>query len=121
MMHSFRSSGLILTLIIAASLWSAGCTGDRAEAPPTAEEQVLLAQITRDRFVKITILERNDLEQLVVTTQQGSQYVRYVLKPARPGDANLMIHKINDRSVLEVEESDQRGTGPQAGTNGRYR
>jgi hypothetical protein len=107
--------------MVGIGLLSTGCTGDRAEAPPTAEEQVLLAQITRDRFVKITLIERNDVEQLVVTTQQGSHNVRYVLKPARPGDANLMIHKINDRSVLNVEVSEQSGTGPQPGTNGRYR
>ena len=118
MSHYFR---FVLALMIGISLLSTGCTGDRVEAPPTAVEQVLLAQITRDRFVKITLIERNDVEQLVVTTQQGSHNVRYVLKPARPGDANLMIHKINDRSVLNVEVSEQSGTGPQAGTNGRYR
>ena len=111
----------VLTLVVGVSLLSTGCTGDRVEAPPTAEEQVLLAQINRDRFVKITMTERDDFNHLVVTTQQGSHFVRYVLKPARPGDANLMIHKINDRSVLVVEESAQLGTGPQVGPNGRNR
>ncbi len=121
MTYTSRYSRFFLALMVGIGLLSTGCTGDRAEAPPTAEEQVLLAQITRDRFVKITLIERNDVEQLVVTTQQGSHNVRYVLKPARPGDAKLMIHKINDRSVLNVEVSEQSGTGPQAGTNGRYR
>lgn len=121
MMYASRVSSLALFLITALSLILTGCTGDRAEAPPTAEEQILLGQITRDRFVKIVALDRNDLEQLVVTTQQGSLKVRYVLKPARPGDANLLIHKLNDRSVLTVEESDQLGTGPQPGSQGHNR
>jgi hypothetical protein len=121
MTYASRFSSLVLLLITAISLILTGCTGDRVEAPPTAEEQILLGQITRDRFVRIIALDRNDLEQLVVTTQQGSVNVRYVLKPARPGDANLLIHKLNDRSVLFVDESEQLGTGPQPGTLGRYR
>ncbi len=111
-----------LSLVILVGLLLTGCAGDRSvEVPASPEEQVLLAQLTRDKFVEVIERERNDLEQLVVTTRQGSQRVRYVFKPARPGDAELMIHKINDRSVLEIEESDQLGTGPQIGTNGRYR
>ncbi len=121
MMYASRFSSLALLLITVICLVLTGCTGDRVEAPPTAEEQILLGQITRDRFVKIIALDRNDLEQLVVTTQQGSVNVRYVLKPARPGDANLLIHKLNDRSVLTVEDSAQLGTGPQPGSRGHYR
>jgi hypothetical protein len=121
MTNASRFSSYALVSITAISLLFTGCTGDRAEAPPTAEEQILLGQITRDRFVKIIALDRNDLEQLVVTTQQGSLNVRYVLKPSRPGDVNLLIYKLNDRSVLAVEESDQLGTGPQPGNSGHYR
>lgn len=81
----------------------------------------MLGQITRDAYIEIIDLERNDLEQLVVTTRQGSQRVRYVLKPSNPGDLALNVHRINDRSTLEVSESNQLGTGPQPGRNGRYR
>lgn len=111
-----------LPLVALIAVLSSGCTGDsRAEAPVSPEEQVLLGQLTRDRFVEIIDQERNDLDQLVVTTRQGSQRVRYVLKPTNPGEMTLAIHRINDRSVLEVSESDQLGTGPQPGPNGRYR
>lgn len=114
-----RASVLLFAVI---ALLSSGCTGNtRADALPTAEEQVLLGQITRDPYMEIVDLERNDLDQLVVTTRQGSQRVRYVLKPSNPGDLALNVHRINDRSTLEVSESDQLGTGPQVGRHGRYR
>jgi hypothetical protein len=94
-------------------LMAGGCVGTtRTEAPPSAEEEQLLAQLTRDRFVVIDTWERDDLDHLVVTTRQGSARVRYVLKPERPGDQRLNLHKIDDRSVLEVGTSDQLGTGP---------
>lgn len=109
-------------LFAAIVLLASGCTGDtRAETPPTPEEQVLIGQITRDPYMEIVDLERNDLDQLVVTTRQGSQRVRYVLKPSNPGEMALNVHRINDRSMLEVSESDQLGTGPQVGRHGRYR
>ncbi len=117
MLTAFRAP-----LFAVIALLAAGCTGNsRADAPPSPEEQVLLGQITRDAYVEIIDLERNDLDQLVVTTSQGSQRVRYVLKPTNPGDLALNIHRINDRSTLEVSESDQLGTGPQPGRHGRYR
>jgi len=113
---------LLLPLITLLALFTSGCGGDvRAEVVVTPEEQALIGQITRDPYVEVLDLERNDLEHLVVTTRQGSQRVRYELMPARPGIATLMIHRINDRSVVEVSESDQLGTGPQAGRSGRYR
>jgi hypothetical protein len=113
---------LLLPLIALLTLLITGCGSDaRAPVAATLEEQVLIGQITRDPYIEVLDLERNDLDHLVVTTRQGSQRVRYELKPARPGEAALMVHKINDRSVVEVSESDQLGTGPQVGRSGRYR
>lgn len=113
---------LLLPLIAILTVLITGCGGEaRAQVVVTPEEQVLIGQITRDVYVEVLDLERNDLEHLVVTTRQGSQRVRYELKPARPGEAALMLHKINDRSMLEVSESEQLGTGPQVGRSGRYR
>lgn len=109
-------------LFAVVTLLASGCTtSTRADIVPTSEEQVLLGRITRDPYIEIVELERNDLEQLVVTTSQGSQRVRYVLKPSNPGEMALNVHRINDRSMLEVSESDQLGTGPQPARHGRYR
>jgi hypothetical protein len=58
--------------------------------------------------------ERDEQKHLVVTTGQGRERVRYVFKPARIDDKALTIHLINDRSQLEVGQSDQLGTGPRA-------
>ncbi|MBA3698815.1 MAG: hypothetical protein H0W78_08170 [Planctomycetes bacterium] len=111
-----------LLLLAVVALLASGCTtSTRADTVPSSEEQVLLGQITRDPYIEIVDLERNDLEHLVVTTRQGSQRVRYVLKPSNPGEMALNVHRINDRSLLEISESDQLGTGPQAGRHGRYR
>lgn len=116
------ASRALLPLSAVIVLLTSGCTGDtRAETPPTPEEQVLIGQITRDPYMEIVELERNDLDQLVVTTRQGSLRVRYVLKPSNPGEMALNVHRINDRSMLEISESDQLGTGPQVGRHGRYR
>lgn len=112
----------IVILAAAIALSATGCVADaRTEQPVSPEEQVLLDQLTRDNFVEIMATDRDDLDHLVVTTRQGSQRVRYIIKPSNPGERTLNLHKINDRSMLEISESDQLGTGPQPGPNGRYR
>lgn len=111
-----------LLLIAVIALGAVGCTSTTRNDPPlTPEEQVLLGQLKRDIYLDIMEIERDDLDHLVVTTRQGSERVRYVIKPSRPGEPNLVLHRINDRSSFEVQESDQLGTGPQPGRSGRYR
>jgi hypothetical protein len=110
-----------LSLLVIPLLCSSCGWQERVAVAPTPEERVLLGQLTRDPYVEVMDLDRNDLEHLVVTTRQGSTRVRYVFKPARPGDTQLLIHKLDDRARLEVSESDQLGTGPQPGRSGRYR
>jgi hypothetical protein len=111
-----------LLLIAAFALGAVGCTTTARNDPPLSpEEQVLLGQLKRDIYLDIMEMERDDFDHLVVTTRQGSQRVRYVFKPSRPGEADLVLHRINDRSSFEVQESDQLGTGPQPGRSGRYR
>ena len=88
-----------------------GCgTKPRAVAGISPTEQILIEQLTRDPFVIVDHFERDDLEQLIITTIQGSARVRYIIKPIQPGSQQLNIHKINDRSQLEISESEQRGT-----------
>lgn len=92
-----------------------------ADEKPSAEEQVLLARLARDPFMIIEFWERDENHHLVVTTAQGRERIRYVFKPTQIDDKSLAIHRINDRSVLEVSESDQLGTGPQRSPSGRVR
>jgi hypothetical protein len=111
-----------LLLPVVFALLVAGCTDAvREDTVVSPEEQALLERLKRDAYLDIMALERDDFDHLVVTTRQGSQRVRYVIKPTRPGEAVLVLHRINDRSTLEVQESDQLGTGPQPARNGRYR
>lgn len=86
-----------------------GCQA-RPENPPTAEEQLFLDRLTRDAFVIIESVERNEFEHLIVNTQQGSQKIRYLIKPITPGSPKLNIHRINDRAMLEVGEANYQGT-----------
>lgn len=102
-----RPAAALLTLLACV-----GCIEQRAEVQPTAEEQVLLSRLARDPFMVIEGWERDGDQRLVVTTGQGRERVRYVFKPAQIDDKTLTIHRIDDRSVLEVGESDRLGTGP---------
>ena len=102
-----------LTLITLIRLCGAltGCLSTaREDAPPNPTEQVLIEQLTRDPFVIIDQYERDEFEHLIITTIQGSVRVRYIIKPIQPGNPRLNIHKINDRSNLDISESDQLGT-----------
>lgn len=129
-----------LTFAIWTVLFSLGCADQRtadevraaderrvaneklaADEKPSAEEQVLLSRLARDPFMVIEFWERDESHHLVVTTGQGRERVRYVFKPTQIGEKTLTIHRINDRSVLEVGESDQLGTGPQRSPSGRVR
>lgn len=111
-----------LLLPAAIALFVVGCTSAARNDPPLSpQEQVLLGQLKRDIYLDIMEMERDDLDHLVVTTRQGSERVRYVMKPTRPGEPDLVLHRINDRSSFDVQESDQLGTGPQPSRSGRYR
>lgn len=129
-----------LTLAIMTVLITLGCSDQRtadeqraadqrlaaeekraAKEKPSAEEELLLSRLTRDPFMVIESWERDEHDHLVVTTVQGREHIRYVFKPAQIDDKTLTIHRINDRSVLEVGESDHLGTGPQRSQSGRSR
>ena len=82
----------------------------RDAAQPNDVEQVILERLTRDQFVIIDSYDRDEFDHLIVNTLQGSEKVRYIIKPVQPGSPRLNIHRINDRSQLEISESDQVGT-----------
>ncbi len=102
---------LLLICCVFASGCLSGCLSVvRDTTPPSDVEQVLLERLTRDQFVIIDSYERDEFDHLIVTTLQGSEKVRYIIKPVQPGNPRLNIHRINDRSQLEISESDQVGT-----------
>lgn len=117
-----------LTFAILTILLCLGCTEERtaeviqaeqaanakraAALQPSAEEHVLLERLARDPFMIIETWERDENKHLVVTTAQGRELVRYVFKPAQIDEKTLTIHRINDRAVLDIGQSDQLGTGP---------
>ncbi len=111
---------LCATLLVAAL--SVGCTSTRtAERGLTAEEQVLMARLTRDPYVVVDTWQRDDDGYLVVTTKQGAATSRYIFKPERPGERRLTIHHIEDVSRLDTAGASPYGTGPQPNWTGRYR
>ena len=100
----------LITLIMLCGALTGCLSTAREDAPPNPTEQVLIEQLTRDPFVIIDQYERDEFEHLIITTIQGSVRVRYIIKPIQPGNPRLNIHKINDRSNLDISESDQLGT-----------
>jgi hypothetical protein len=122
-MSHHRPAALLLAIVLplAAALLP-GCGAARsADHELTAEEQVLMARLTRDPFVIIESWQRDDDGYVVVTTTQGSATSRYVFKPDRPGERALNIHHIEDVSRLDSPDPGQRGTGPQPNRTGRNR
>jgi hypothetical protein len=108
-MHHVPLRFLLMTLLVCSGM--TGCGNNvRNDAPPTPIEQTFIEQLTRDPFVMVDSYERDEFDHLIVTTIQGSVRVRYIIKPIQPGNPRLNIHKIDDRSLLEVSESDQSGT-----------
>ena len=107
-------------LLLTPVLLLAACAGrgDRL-AEATAEEQVLLAQITRDHFVIIASTWRNEDGLLVVETEQGRGKRTYILAPEVDGaKAPLIRRRVDDFALATVpRETDrkpilQRGREP---------
>ena len=93
---------------------SAGCMERKVEKP-TAAEQQLIVQLTRDPFVRVESLLREEDGWLTVRTAQGSEVILYRLMPANDGGGPLTIRRVDSDQVLPVAWSDDErlGTGPQ--------
>jgi hypothetical protein len=91
-----------------------GCSQRETEPlQVTEEEQAMLTHLTRDSFVRVTGLQRNDEGRLVVTTQQGNTTVRYQFAPENAASKQLRIRRMAEEFELKVGASDQLGTGPE--------
>jgi hypothetical protein len=114
-----RPAALLLALI---ALVPFGCLEEsRAQHELTAEEQVLMARLTRDPGVIIESWSRNGDQYVEVITTQGAMKERYVFKPDRPGERALNVHHIDDTSRLDSKVPDYAGNGPIPDRTGRYR
>ncbi|MBA3709245.1 MAG: hypothetical protein H0W83_10555 [Planctomycetes bacterium] len=103
--RSFRTR-IIGALIAIGAIAASGC--GRTEEPLTLkpEERVLLARLTRDPFIQVTDLHRNDDEQLEVTTRQGDAIARYLFAPDDPAMKELKIRRIVEQFELKTAPSD---------------
>jgi hypothetical protein len=109
-------------LLAAALLLTIGC-GEQArdDHQLTAEEEVLVARLTRDPGVVVVSWSRNPDRYVEVITSQGRMQERYIFKPDRPGERVLNIHHIDDTSRLDTQVSEYPGNGPVPNWTGRTR
>jgi hypothetical protein len=109
-------------LIAVALLLAVGCDEQaRGDLQLTAEEEVLMARLTRDQEVVVISWSRNPEHFVEVITSQGHAQERYIFQPARPGERALNIHHIDDPSRLDTRVSEYPGNGPVPNWTGRTR
>lgn len=96
-----RFPALALSVVLLAAC---GQPRDQATVPVTPEEQVLLAQVTRDPHLVITATWRNDEGRLVVETRQGNGERTYILTPDVDGAKDPLIRRRVDDFLLPTEE-----------------
>lgn len=107
-----RLPSLLIAVILAA-----GCSSsprDQATVPVSAQEQVLLAQITRDPYLIITSTWRDEDGRLVVETRQGNGGRTYVLTPDVDGAKDPLIRRrVDDFQLPTVEQGPEPERGLQ--------
>jgi hypothetical protein len=109
-------------LLAVALLLNDGCGEPaRGDLQLTAEEEVLMARLTRDPGVVVKSWSRNPDRYIEVITTQGRMQERYIFKPDRPGERALNLHHIDDTSRLETQVSEYPGNGPVPNWTGRPR
>jgi hypothetical protein len=108
------SSFMRMFLVVASLAAACGCSS-RSDDPLTLkdDERVLLTHLTRDPYIRITDLRRDEDEHLVVSTVQGDTVARYLLAPDNPATKELKIRRLIDDFQMRVDPSDQIGTGPE--------
>jgi hypothetical protein len=104
---------VLLTATCALALL-AGCTPRTAPQVQLSEaETMLVAELTRDTFVRVEAMSRDDDGFVTLRTAQGRVTAWYRLMPSGQGSDVLVVRRIDDRQELRVAWSeDQVGTGP---------
>lgn len=77
------------------------------------DEQVLLTQITRDRYLVVERIVRGPDGVAEVTTRQGAREVRYRLAPAVEGGRELRLRPVDEDLTIPARHPDYPGTGPE--------
>jgi hypothetical protein len=115
--HRHLRASFALALLLAT-----GCDEQaRTDHQLTAEEEILMARLTRDPGVVVVSWSRNPERYIEVITSQGRLQERYIFKPDRPGERVLNVHHIDDTSKLETAVSEYPGNGPVPNWTGRTR
>ena len=102
----------IAPALLAAGLLLAGCA-QRPPAVPTPAERVLLDGLTRDPFVQVDSIVRDDDGFLTIRTRQGNVIASYRFMPADDAATTLVIRRIDERQELPVVWTPGVGTGPE--------
>lgn len=102
---------LLFVLAVLAVLAASGCAS-RAELQISAAEQMLLDGLTRDPFVRVEALTREEDGYLNVRTGQGGTTVYYRLMPAGDGTDDLVVRRVDEAQELPVTWTEGIGTGP---------
>ena len=89
-----------------------GC-GKRPEAAVTPVEQKLIDGLTRDQFVRVESITREEDGWLSIRTGQGSTTVYYRLMPAADGQTELVARRVDEAQELPVVWTVGIGTGPE--------
>lgn len=107
-----RSSALCGVALLTVLL--VGCASRTASQVKLSEaEQTLIAELTRDSFIRVEAISRDDDGFVTLRTSQGRTTAWYRLMPTALGIDTLVVRRIDDRQELPVAWSeDQVGTGP---------
>ncbi len=82
-------------LLLVLCLLTCSCASHaRLPGELSTEEAAALAFLKKDPFMRISRIEREDEGQLLVTSQQGNQKVRYRITADKNKTAKDMIQKI---------------------------
>jgi hypothetical protein len=99
--------------VLCAVLLLAGCGVPSTRGVQTTPAELqLLEYLTRDPYVQVTHLERDDDGHLLIVTQQGNGRRRFLIAPDAPTSDRLRLRPLRDACTLDTADNDTPGGGP---------